>query len=1109
MDEINIQKNKNKFPNESISPSNKNQINNDTKNLSINTNTDTTLFPLSEISSDENASISPIKLIPTSASSKSTLIEPLCKLEKFLPPLNILNLHKKTLVLDLDETLIHSYFDHPPPRPPDISFDIFIEKKKIHVCSILRPGVNEFLEKLEKYFEIVIFTASLSQYANPVLDFLDKKGICKFRLYREHCCCYTNGFTNSFIKDLKKLDRNMKHLIIIDNNPKSFMFNKENGVPIKTWIEDMNDNELLKLIPYLLFLADEKIMDVRPFLKEINSGISLNFEKFDKIIEEYNIKKEKELEKELININLQELNQNIYESVNSKNNNEYKNNNNNINAKKNKKNKDDKNKIKKENKENETVLNNNSNNKNNINEKSLSNKEIKENKENKILTKNNKEVKIDNKDNKENKDVNYNNKNINININDINNNEENKNKILETKNTNINININTNKNKNISKETKNINSNKDSHIENSEKEITNKSSNQKNLINNKNISNKKEDKKIENKIQNNNYISKDTKKEAQKKNDNNINILKRNENTNKELINKSKRNNSVVMNYNENIMRKFNENKLSTNKILDEKKNINEPCLLKKEEELLLHEYNTFDNNIKNKDKENNIKSINNKEIKNNDKDNNKTSRENLSISLNKLDKNDNNFFLKKISNINIYRNYQKKNEPKYNPTNELLNQFLLSLNNNNNNSKLNNSIKLNKSIQFSEQEKTIINDDEAEEEKKNEQPIFDDVDTEEKDENEEKKEKNINAGGAEIDEGEKKSEGRSIPIEEKKSLKKKRKLNKNLFNKAKINKYQLNIKNIKDNNNLNNNNINNKILTNELFLNNNININNIIRSKSKEKLDLKIEEKYDYFSKRNFSKDIFTIRKKDSLYNKNISTSNYKLFKDKEKPNIYLKNKSNMSNDEIDFSISNIRSKSKHNTDIFKVSNNLITGGQTNKNKNKLYKLKKGQDSIDFNNNNKKEKMYLFKNSILTKRPTSCVNKLYEGVINSTSNNTKIERNKKVIRFSKQDKKIYLKTNNDKKISSSKKTKINLENINNIDISSDDNKNNEDEDSKENNNIKEINNIINNNIQTNYNNNKSPKRNIFTDFSLKNVNVKETNNSNKKIKFKNKVILL
>ena len=238
MDEITIQKNKNKNSNESINPSNKNQSNNENKNLTIDTNTDITTFPLSEVSSDENVTISPIKLMMTSASSKSTLIEPLCKLEKFLPPLNILNLHKKTLVLDLDETLIHSYFDHPPPRPPDISFDIFIEKKKIHVNSILRPGVREFLDNLEKYFEIVVFTASLSQYANPVLDFIDKKGICKFRLYREHCCCFTNGFANSFIKDLKKLDRDMKNLIIIDNNPRSFMLNKENGVPIKTWVED-------------------------------------------------------------------------------------------------------------------------------------------------------------------------------------------------------------------------------------------------------------------------------------------------------------------------------------------------------------------------------------------------------------------------------------------------------------------------------------------------------------------------------------------------------------------------------------------------------------------------------------------------------------------------------------------------------------------------------------------------------------------------------------------------------------------------------------------------------------------------------------------------------
>ena len=1078
MDETTFQKNKNKNSNESINPSNKNQSNNENKNLTIDTNTDITTFPLSEVSSDENVTISPIKLMMTSASSKSTLIEPLCKLEKFLPPLNILNLHKKTLVLDLDETLIHSYFDHPPPRPPDISFDIFIEKKKIHVNSILRPGVREFLDNLEKYFEIVVFTASLSQYANPVLDFIDKKGICKFRLYREHCCCFTNGFANSFIKDLKKLDRDMKNLIIIDNNPRSFMLNKENGVPIKTWVEDKNDRELYKLIPYLLFLANEKIGDVRPFLKEINSGNSLNYEKFDKIISEYNIKKEKELEFELNNIKLQDLNENIYESINDTNINGNKNN-----DKKIKKNKEDKNKIKKE---NDAILNS----KNNINEKTIINKE---NKTNKNSTKNNNEIKIDNKENKENKDMKNNNgnkiKNI-IDNNNISTKEETKNKSLESKNNNDNNKINTN---NI-KENKNINnnSNKDNHIENNDKEIVNKPSNSKNLFVKNNLT-KKDDKKQENKIQNN-IQAKEAKKEHKKTN-NNINILKRNENMIKEIINKSKRNNSVI-NYNESILRKFTESKLANNKMNNiEKNNDNEKYSLKKED-MLIDEYNTFDKSAK----------PINKEIKT---DNNKTTRENLSISLNKVDKNVNNFFLKKISNINIFRNNQIKNEQRYNPTNELLNQFLKSLNNNSN---LNTSIKINKSIQFSEQDKTIINDDNDEEEKKGEQPIFDDIiDIEENTE----KTKSLNKEEKNDDIKDKEQENEnnesSIPANEKKSIKKKRKINKNLFNKGKINKYQLNINNIKDNNN------NNKLLINGLFLNNNNNDNN------KEKLDIKIEEKFDYLSKRNFCKDIFTMRKKDSLYSNNISTSNYKLFKEKEKEksNIYLKNKSNLSNEAINFSLSNPRSMSKHNSNLFEMSKTLVSGSKTNKNK--LYKLKKNQDSIDFSNKN--EKIYLYKNSAMTKRATSCVNKKYEGIINHTnninhtSNINKIERNKKVIRFIKQDKKIYLKTNNDKK-TNSKKAKINLNNINNIEINLNDDKKNEDEDSKENNNIKEINNIL---IEPKKNN-KSPKRNIFTDISLKNL--KEANNTNKKIfnnifeikgdndkekkiKFKNKAILL
>lgn len=88
----------------------------------------------------------------------------------------------------------------------------------------------------------------------------------------------------------------MKNLIIIDNNPRSYMLNKDNGIPIKTWVEDINDRELIKLIPYLTFLGNENIEDVRPFLRQVNSGNILNYEKFDQIISNYNIDKEKNKE---------------------------------------------------------------------------------------------------------------------------------------------------------------------------------------------------------------------------------------------------------------------------------------------------------------------------------------------------------------------------------------------------------------------------------------------------------------------------------------------------------------------------------------------------------------------------------------------------------------------------------------------------------------------------------------------------------------------------------------------------------------------------------------------------------------------------------------------
>merc|ERR1740123_542866 len=90
-----------------------------------------------------------------------------------LPTLSPENQGKKCLVLDLDETLVHSSFK-PIPKP-DFIIPVEIDKVVHHVYVLKRPYVDEFLLRASKHYEIVIFTASLSKYADPLLDKLDSQ----------------------------------------------------------------------------------------------------------------------------------------------------------------------------------------------------------------------------------------------------------------------------------------------------------------------------------------------------------------------------------------------------------------------------------------------------------------------------------------------------------------------------------------------------------------------------------------------------------------------------------------------------------------------------------------------------------------------------------------------------------------------------------------------------------------------------------------------------------------------------------------------------------------------------------------------------------------------
>eukprot|EP00127_Corallochytrium_limacisporum_P001026 Clim_evm25s34 gene=Clim_evmTU25s34 len=165
---------------------------------------------------------------------------------------------KKCLVLDLDETLVHSSFK--PVGNPNFIIPVNIDDNVYNVYVTKRPHVDEFLARVSKLYEVVMFTASLSKYADPVCDMLDQEGVFSHRLFRESCVFYKG----TYVKDLNRLGRNLQHTIIIDNSPMSYILNPDNAIPITSWFTDMDDRELLDLIPLLEEL--EKAEDVMPIL---------------------------------------------------------------------------------------------------------------------------------------------------------------------------------------------------------------------------------------------------------------------------------------------------------------------------------------------------------------------------------------------------------------------------------------------------------------------------------------------------------------------------------------------------------------------------------------------------------------------------------------------------------------------------------------------------------------------------------------------------------------------------------------------------------------------------------------------------------------------------
>eukprot|EP00920_Eleutheroschizon_duboscqi_P012873 GHVT01030526.1.p1 GENE.GHVT01030526.1~~GHVT01030526.1.p1 ORF type:complete len:507 (+),score=51.81 GHVT01030526.1:1450-2970(+) len=171
--------------------------------------------------------------------------------KNILPAMSNAHRGRQTLVLDLDETLMHC-----SPEPiPGVQADMLVVFEDVmnkgHVY--YRPYVHEFLEAVAKEFEVVIFTASTQNYADQVLDSLDPEGrLFAHRLYRHHC---TPVFGGTYLKDLRLLGRDLRTTMLADNSPISLTLQLDNGIPVMSFFgKDKADTELVDLLDLLKVL---------------------------------------------------------------------------------------------------------------------------------------------------------------------------------------------------------------------------------------------------------------------------------------------------------------------------------------------------------------------------------------------------------------------------------------------------------------------------------------------------------------------------------------------------------------------------------------------------------------------------------------------------------------------------------------------------------------------------------------------------------------------------------------------------------------------------------------------------------------------------------------
>ncbi|CAL6084203.1 Nuclear_LIM interactor-interacting factor [Hexamita inflata] len=147
---------------------------------------------------------------------------------------------KPTLVLDLDSTILFS-----TQQTSDVKMPNAPETARFNdgLTTSFRAQLYPFLQFCRDNFEVVVWSAGEYDYVQTRMNYCNLADYVDYVLSRNHCK-YVNGH---YIKDLNRLGRDLKNVVLLDDNFSSCILNVQNCIPVRRYM-GQQDDELLQLV---------------------------------------------------------------------------------------------------------------------------------------------------------------------------------------------------------------------------------------------------------------------------------------------------------------------------------------------------------------------------------------------------------------------------------------------------------------------------------------------------------------------------------------------------------------------------------------------------------------------------------------------------------------------------------------------------------------------------------------------------------------------------------------------------------------------------------------------------------------------------------------------